>query len=495
MPTSPHWPTHPSLSSHAFPSACSDDQVDAEDDDTLSTSYIFSSPQRPSAQQPVTTHQSNLLFTQSDGSPTPLTFPHSPTSFRSPPRSVPNAAPTPSLLSDHLLPNTLFRASSGFLSSDSSDSDEHDDDDDPIFGSVHSRRPRAPKSIKGTKTSFILGAKLGEGAYAVVKEGIDEQSLRIVAVKILDLRRIRRVRGGVEAIEREVSVQKRLKRHPNLIELIDVIRHQPPKTKMHIILEMATGCSVQELAHAAPGNRLCESQVTNFAHQALTGLQYMHGKGVVHRDIKPSNMMLSASGILKISDFGVAEFLDEYNSEDNVSRTSGSPAFQSPEIANGEHGYSGMKVDVWALGVSLYMLLAGHIPFQGDTLVALFESISIGKCDPLEDVTAEAQDVISRMLTVSWKERASVEELLKHPWVARGAVELSSDEKEKRGWMAIPKKEFGILEVVKRMFEEEAAANGMDGMDSLSDDILQELSNERENMSDRGETSSRCRMS
>lgn len=342
---------------------------------------------------------------------------------------------------------------SSFLSSSSSSSS-----DDQLFGvSSHTAsitRPSRPRTIHGTGSSFILGHKLGEGAYAVVREGIDEQSLRIVAVKVLDLRRLRKLRGGIEAIDREVAVQKRLKKHPNLVELIDVIR-VPAKGRMYIVLEMANGGTVQQLADSVPDHRLPESQVANFAAQTLTGMLYMHGKGVVHRDIKPANLMLTAQGDLMISDFGVAEFLNEYNDDDNVSRTSGSPAFQAPEIATGAPGYSGRKVDVWALGVTVYFLLTGAIPFEADNLLVLFELIGKGEYKEPEGVSESCIDCISRMLTVDWGERASVSDLLKHPWIMKGAVELSAQQREERGWVAIQKRDLGILQIVKDMYNEE----------------------------------------
>lgn len=370
--------------------------------------------------------------------------------FSQPTNLFPSRSPSSSAPGQSVLPapfaGASFPRSSNLLSSDS---DSESSTDALIFSTT--RKRRTPKTVAGSKTSFILGDKLGEGAYAVVKEGIDESSLRIVAVKILDMRRLRRVRGGQDAIEREVSVQKRLKRHPNLVELIDVIR-VPQRSKMYIILEMANGCTVQELVDSAPNKQLPESQVANFAHQVLVGLQYMHGKGVVHRDIKPSNMMLSATGALKISDFGVAEFLNEYNSEDNVTRTSGSPAFQAPEIAKGELGYSGMKVDVWALGVSIYLLVSGRVPFDGETLLGLFERIGTGEYTAPSNVSDECVDVISRMLTLSWKDRASVDQLLRHPWVVRGGADVSPEARDGRNWIEVPKKQFGILDVVKRMY-------------------------------------------
>lgn len=321
-------------------------------------------------------------------------------------------------------------------------------DEDGAFPRMRGR----PKVVTGARSRFIVGEKLGEGAYGTVKEGIDETSMRIVAIKIVDLRRLRKVRGGVEGIEREVAVQKKLKRHANLIELVDVVR-DAAKSKMYIILEMANGCSVQELAEAAPGGRVPESQVANLVFQTLTGLQTMHGRGIVHRDIKPANLMLTSAGGLKISDFGVAEFLDGFKSDDSVSRTSGSPAFQAPEIAKGEQDYSGMKVDVWALGVTVFYLVTGDIPFKGDNLIALFDSISTGSYVTPDMLQPDCVDVLSHMLEVDWRKRWSVDELLKHPWVARGSRSLSPEQREKDNWVPVPRKEFGILNVVKRMYD------------------------------------------
>lgn len=292
--------------------------------------------------------------------------------------------------------------------------------------------------------------------------------MRIVAVKVLDLRRLRKIRGGVQAIEREVAVQKRLKRHRNLIELIDVVR-VPSKSRMYIVLEMANGCTVQQLADSAPDHRLPESQVSNFAAQTLKGLQYMHGKGVVHRDIKPSNLMLTAKGDLMISDFGVAEFLSEYNDDDNVTRTSGSPAFQAPEIATGAPGYSGRKVDVWALGVTVYFLLTGKIPFEADNLLVLFDLIGKGEYEEPEWMSESCADCIRAMLTVDWDKRMSVDELLRHPWISRGAVELTAQQREQRGWITVPKMDLGILDIVKNMYKSEDVASSPQATASAPD--------------------------
>lgn len=333
---------------------------------------------------------------------------------------------------------TVFQPAS-FLSSDDSSDDDH------LFALTPSyRRRKKPRRINTPRSTFIIGGKLGEGAYGTVREGIDEHSLKIVAIKILDTKRLRKLRGGVEAIRREVAIQRKLRRHKNLIELIDAVEAKE-KSKIYIILEMANGSTVQQLADRAQDRRLPESQVQNFAFQTLKGLQYMHGKGVVHRDIKPANLMLTASGLLKISDFGVAEFLNEYDKDDNVSKTSGSPAFQAPEIATGALGYSGRKVDVWALGVTIYYLLTGKIPFEADNLYLLFELIGRGEYEEPEWMNEPCKQVLREMLTVDWEKRSGVDQLLKNSWVTRGDQTLTQDEQKERGWIPVKTRQSEIL--------------------------------------------------
>jgi serine/threonine protein kinase len=361
------------------------------------------------------------------------------------------------------LPGPVASSSSLWSSSDE-DENGHGDGESWI-----GRTPRTPSTPKMVGR-FLIGAKIGEGAYASVREGLNMDTLRIVAVKIVDMRRLRKVRGGVENVKLEVRAQKALKRHPNIIELMGV-QEDVSKAKMYIFLEMANGCTLQELLEAAPKKCLPSSQVAFFVNQTLVGLLYMHRRGVVHRDIKPSNLMLTASGELKIADFGVAEFLDKYEIEDSVTRTTGSPAFQAPEIANGEDGYSGMKVDVWAVGISAYFLLVGRIPFEGETLVALFNAIAEGKYDEPSELDEMARDALRKMLEVDWHKRIGVEELLKHPWISRASRLLPLSKQVEEGWVPIPCKQFTVLDLAQRLMDESKPSESVSLPATTSTDI------------------------
>ncbi len=364
----------------------------------------------------------------------------------------------------------------GHLTSFLSSSSSSDDDLLGLVGGGGSfpRRRGPPRKIHGKET-WLLGERIGSGASSVVRAGIDVKSLKIAAVKVLDMRRLRRSRGAVERVQTEIRVLRALQ-HRNVVSLMDVVEEKE-RQRMYLVLEMVNGSSLQDLIQkegdGAPGSgrALPASQVSFLAAQALTALQYVHGRGFVHRDVKPANLMLNCAGVLKLSDFGVVEELDKYNADDNVSKTLGSPAFQAPEIASGAAEYSGTKVDVWALGVTIFYLLTGEVPFIADSHIALFRTIEKGEYEYPSgiELPAEAKDLIDKMLRVDFEKRISIDECLKHSWILEGQRSITKQRQKELCWVEVPARAFNVLELANRYMENEAS-NG--AANEENDDIF-----------------------
>nr|XP_054764208.1 serine/threonine-protein kinase STK11-like [Lytechinus pictus] len=121
---------------------------------------------------------------------------------------------------------------------------------------------------------------------------------------------------------------------------------------MYLFMEYCVS-GLQDMLDAAECKKFPIWQAHNYFSQLVDGLEYLHSQHVVHKDIKPSNLLLTTAGVLKISDFGVAELLDQFTEDDACRTSQGSPAFQPPEIANGQDVFSGFKVDIWSSGVTL----------------------------------------------------------------------------------------------------------------------------------------------
>ena len=264
---------------------------------------------------------------------------------------------------------------------------------------------------------YMMGDVLGEGSQGKVREALDSETLRRVAIKIINLRQLRKVRNAEEGLRRELAIHRRLK-HPHVVELIEHFTVDE-KQKVYVVLERVSGGAVQGVANYVPKGVLPQHMSRRFLVQLLDGLAYCHSQGVVHRDIKPSNLLVSVDGHVRIADFGVAEELSRFDTSDECSRSRGSPAFQPPEVAAGQERFSGFKVDVWAAGVSLFLLATGSVPFEGLSLLHLFENIAAGAFDIPQSIAADAQlvSLIRGMLTVDQEKRFSVSDARSHPWL------------------------------------------------------------------------------
>jgi len=188
-------------------------------------------------------------------------------------------------------------------------------------------------------------------------------------------------------------------------------------TFIYLVLEYAEG---GELFHKISRTGVSESEARTLFSQLLKAVNYLHQQSIVHRDLKPENILLDGQGNIKISDFGLARF-----DATHMQSLCGTPHYVAPEVirlglGNSSVGY-GKEVDMWSLGVSLYHMLTGHLPFPESDRMALFNKIERGLYDfPFHlwgGITEEAKDLVKKLLDIDPKTRLTAEQALKHPWI------------------------------------------------------------------------------
>lgn len=143
----------------------------------------------------------------------------------------------------------------------------------------------------------------------------------------------------------------------------------------------------------------------------------VHEQNVIHRDIKPDNLLITADDVLKIGDFGVSEIFEKADGM-RTSKTAGSPAFFPPELCVSNHGgVDGPPCDIWSMGVTLYCLRYGRIPFEHETMVEIYEAINTAEVTLPDDEDPALVDLMGKILEKDPAKRITMAELREHPWV------------------------------------------------------------------------------
>ncbi|XP_060677399.1 testis-specific serine/threonine-protein kinase 4-like isoform X2 [Hemiscyllium ocellatum] len=274
------------------------------------------------------------------------------------------------------------------------------------------------------KHGYQLGQYLGKGAYAIVWEAYFKKWRTNVAVKVL-------MKDKAEAeflskfLPREIQVWKGLK-HPNLINFYQSIE---TTNRVYIMLELAPGGEVMDKIRMKGA---CDERTAGkWFEQLCQGMAYIHSKGVVHRDLKLENLLLDQHDNIKISDFGFCKFAatDVKNLKQvQLSETyCGSYAYVPPEVLQGIP-YNPFLSDVWSMGVILFTLRTGKLPFDDSNLRRLLKQMIKGPIFTQKhaSISLECKDLIQCMLTPA-AYRYSIPDVFRHHWLLSFVTEMPSE--------------------------------------------------------------------
>ncbi|BFZ56117.1 hypothetical protein PYCC9005_003159 [Savitreella phatthalungensis] len=297
--------------------------------------------------------------------------------------------------------------------------------------------------------------EIGRGVHGKVKLARTMDNNELVALKVLPkttkqrLGRPQNSAAHEATIRREIAILKKCV-HPHVVRLREVI-DDPTSDKIYLVLEYMWGGEVVWRTEShKPALKLHQARST--FRDTVLGLEFLHYQGIIHRDIKPANLLWTKNHSVKISDFGVSHVSDVLQDDGrnafDLAKTAGTPAFFAPELCwtgEGERPPITKAIDIWALGVTLFCLLTGRVPFEAANEFELFERIAHEQVAiPLDDlIDAEAADLLRKMLVKDPLKRLTIAQVKKHAFVLKGV-------KDPQGWLCDTDPSlFGVLEVTE----------------------------------------------
>uniref|UniRef100_A0A8C6HLE7 Serine/threonine-protein kinase MARK2 n=1 Tax=Mus spicilegus TaxID=10103 RepID=A0A8C6HLE7_MUSSI len=293
------------------------------------------------------------------------------------------------------------------------------DTEQPTLGHLDSKPSSKSNMLRGRNSAtsadeqphignYRLLKTIGKGNFAKVKLARHILTGKEVAVKIIDKTQLNS--SSLQKLFREVRIMKVLN-HPNIVKLFEVIETE--KT-LYLVMEYASGGEVFDylVAHG----RMKEKEARAKFRQIVSAVQYCHQKFIVHRDLKAENLLLDADMNIKIADFG---FSNEFTFGNKLDTFCGSPPYAAPELFQGKK-YDGPEVDVWSLGVILYTLVSGSLPFDGQNLKELRERVLRGKYRIPFYMSTDCENLLKKFLILNPSKRGTLEQIMKDRWMNVG---------------------------------------------------------------------------
>ena len=292
----------------------------------------------------------------------------------------------------------------------------NNEEEKPSSQRAYNRRVTQSKN-KDIRKNYEFISMLGNGSFGKVRLYRDKNFKELLfAIKTLKKEGISPYQFNL--LKREVDILSNMD-HPNIVKYFGIFEDDH---FIHIVMEYLKGQDLSKIISLKNYNDFSENQMGIIIQQLLKALSFIHSKKIIHRDIKPENILFSDKKnlyTLKLIDFGLAA-----NSDQEI-KTVGTPSYMSPEMIDGNVTYVS---DIWSVGVIVYQMITGDLPFIGkdDNNKTLYEKIKNGNYDTEilneKDCSEEAKDFINKALQKDIKNRLTVDEALNHPWIKKFSI-------------------------------------------------------------------------
>lgn len=256
---------------------------------------------------------------------------------------------------------------------------------------------------------YELRETIGSGGFAKVKLAVHSLTGEKVAIKIMNKKELG---SDLPRVQREIDAMKNLT-HQHVCQLYHVIQ-----TEEYIFMVMEYAPGGELFDYIVAKDKLREDEARGFFRQIVSAVAYIHDRGYAHRDLKPENLLLDDDQNIKLIDFGLVA-KPRGGMTDHLDTCCGSPAYAAPELISG-FPYHGNEVDLWSMGVLLYALLCGFLPFDDDNTFKLYKLIQKGEYEVPEWLSPGSAKILSQLLQVNPKRRVTIKGLLNHEWMMKG---------------------------------------------------------------------------
>jgi len=247
--------------------------------------------------------------------------------------------------------------------------------------------------------NFSIGRNIGSGTFSVVKTATHIHTKETVAFKILSQSKIDELKMTTERVWREIKNLRLCAGHPHILHIYDVYNRLSTGDDTTIVTEYAPGGTLHDHLSKQRSHRLSLGKARYLFQQIVSGLEYMHHHGIAHRDITLNNLLMDLDRTsVKLADLGFSRMVPEEDGGRMIT-SCGSPNYAAPELLNGAL-YDGLAVDVWSLGVVLYVMLNGSMPFDEPEIPDLFKKIRGGTYNLPKLLSRDAKKLIPKMLHI-----------------------------------------------------------------------------------------------